>query len=380
MDLNRASSILFLWLINIIGYGQSLQNPDHERQFTIIGRIEGLKDQTKLFLFDYDTQKDIDSTFSKNNQFVLRGKRIEPKQLAISTALPDYHAVGFFWVDNDTVHLSGTLLQFKQAVLSGSKTEDEHRRYKALLVPFHQKRDSLTALKRKLQYKDSVARREVENGFIALETQTQAIKIEFIKQSPDSYVSAEFLRLFTLTKDLPKSQIQSLYLGLSNRLQRSAIGQRIREYLELSQDLAIGNHYIDFTQFDLAGNPVKVSDYKGKYVLLEFWGSGCVPCRAENPQMVELYKKYHPQELEIIGISLDIDKDRWRKAVEQDQLPWPQLSDLKGAYNKGVLIYNVPAMPSNFLIDSNGIIIGRDLRREKLKDKLAELFKKFPSH
>ncbi len=367
-------TLLFLLfdVIAFTGYGQVAK----ENPFTIVANIRGLKEGTKLYLFDYDTQEYIDSAFASNDRFTLRGTFREPKQLAISTAQPDYHAVGFFWVDQDTSYLTGNLGDFKRAVIKGSTTEDEYQQYKTLLIPIQQKRDSLSTIKRKLQYKDSLARAEVEKSFQTLDDEILATKVSFIKQHPDSYVGGEFLRLFTLTKELPKETIQSLYKGLSPKLQQSGSGQRVEYYLRLSNNVQIGHTYLDFTQKDLAGQDVRVSDFKGKYTLLEFWSSGCVPCRAENPQLVKLYHQYHPQGLEIVGVSLDVDKQRWKTAIEQDQLPWPQLSDLKGAYNQGAMIYNIPGMPSNFLIDTDGKIIGKDLRRDKLVDKLVEIFGK----
>ncbi|AUD02140.1 TlpA disulfide reductase family protein [Spirosoma pollinicola] len=374
MILKTILTVLICQTLTCICIGQNRGDDPKKHHFVIIGIIDGLENNTKLSLFDYDTQMVIDSALSQGNKFVLQGNFNEPKQLAIATAYPNYRAVGFFWVDRDSVYLTGNVNTFKQAVLKGSKTEDENLQYKALLLPIQHKRDSLAAVKRKLQFKDSTARQGVEDSFVELEKQVQATKVNFIEQYPDSFVSVEFLRLFTLTKELTKPTIQRLYKGLSTKLQRSSIGERIQEYLQHSSNIGLGDHYVDFGQITLGGQPVKLSDFKGKYILLEFWGSGCIPCRAENPELVKLYKQYHPQGLEIVGVSLDTDRERWQKAVEQDQLPWPQVSDLKGAYNRGVLIYNVPGMPSNFLIDSNGKIVGKNLRRDKLRNKLVAIF------
>jgi peroxiredoxin len=376
MSLKSAFYIVLLWLVYLTNYGQKLGSVTQEHKFIIVGKVEGLKDSTKLYLFNFNTAKAIDSALVQDSQFWLRGKFSEPEQFSVSTKYiyQNYHSTGYFWIDQDTIQLTGTLKKLEQAIVEGSKTENENREYKAQLIPIQHKKDSLSALKRRLQYKDSLARTAVENSFINLDEEIRSTQVKFIKQHPNSYVGGEFLRLFALTKQLPKSTIQTLYLGLSGELQNSTIGQHIQDYLQLSQNIHIGDTFTDFTQVDLAGRTVKFSDFKGKYILLEFWSSGCVPCRAENPQMVELYKQYHAQGLEIVGISLDEDRERWKKAIEQDHLPWPQLSDLKGAYNKGFLIYDVAGVPTNFLIDSTGKIIGRDLRRDKLKSKLVAIF------
>ncbi|GAB2565091.1 redoxin domain-containing protein [Spirosoma aerophilum] len=378
MSLKSAFCISLLWLTCLTIYGQKLGEVTKAHKFVIIGKVEGLTDSTILYLFNFNTAKAIDSALVQDGQFWLRGQFTEPEQFSVSTkyVYQNYHSTGYFWIDGDTIHLTGTLKKLEQAIIKGSKMENESRQYKELLIPIQHQRDSLSSVKRRLQYKDSLARAAVENGFIKLDEAIRSTQVKFIKQHPNSYVGVEFLRLFALTRELPKSTIQTLYSGLSGELQKSTIGQHIQEYLQLSQDIQIGDTFTDFTQVDLAGRTVKFSAFKGKYTLLEFWSSGCVPCRAENPQMVELYKQYHAQGLEIVGISLDEDRERWKRAIEQDQLPWPQLSDLKGAFNKGALIYDVAGLPTNFLIDSTGKIIGRDLRRDKLKSKLVGIFNK----
>ena len=124
---------------------------------------------------------------------------------------------------------------------------------------------------------------------------------------------------------------------------------------------------------DTNGKARKLSDFNGKVVLLEFWASNCVPCRQENPNLVKTYEKYRPKGFEIFAVSQDITKTSWLKAIEKDKLPWLQVSDLKGRDNSASLIYGINAIPDNFLIDQNGIIIARYLRGEKLNDKLDEL-------
>ncbi len=130
---------------------------------------------------------------------------------------------------------------------------------------------------------------------------------------------------------------------------------------------------MDFEMEDPNGEIRKLSDFEGKLVLLEFWSSNCIPCRKENPNLVKTYEKFNPKGFEIFAVSQDIKKESWLKAIEKDSLPWIQVSDLKGHENSASLIYGVHAIPDNFLIDRNGIIIERDIRGERLNAKLKEL-------
>jgi thiol-disulfide isomerase/thioredoxin len=124
------------------------------------------------------------------------------------------------------------------------------------------------------------------------------------------------------------------------------------------------------------GHIVKLADYKGKYVLIDFWASWCGPCRRENPNLVKTYAEYHPKGFEILGISLDKKEDRqkWLDAIHKDGLTWTQVSDLQGWDNAAAKAYNVQAIPMNYLLDPNGKIIGKYLRGQNLDDKLKEIF------
>lgn len=135
--------------------------------------------------------------------------------------------------------------------------------------------------------------------------------------------------------------------------------------------------YRDLTMNDLTGKEVKLSQWvgKGNYVLVDFWASWCGPCRAEMPFVVESYKRYHDRGYEIVGVSFDVKHDAWADAVERLGMTWPQMSDLKGWRCAAVATYGVEAIPSNILVDPQGVIVAADLRGENLLNTLAEIYK-----
>jgi len=131
----------------------------------------------------------------------------------------------------------------------------------------------------------------------------------------------------------------------------------------------------DFKQPNVNGKEISLSDYKGKYVLIDFWASWCLPCREENKNVKWVYEQYRSKGFTVLGISIDIlaDKQKWLNAIKEDQLTWPQVSDLKKE-NEAAKLYGITTIPSNVLIDTNGKIIGKDLKGKDLKDALVALF------
>lgn len=135
--------------------------------------------------------------------------------------------------------------------------------------------------------------------------------------------------------------------------------------------------YMDFEQAGPDGKMIKVSNYvgKNKLVLIDFWASWCGPCRAEMPNVVKTYTDFHAKGLEVLGVSLDMDKEKWLDAIAMLKMAWPQMSDLQGWDNAAAELYHVRSIPSNVLIDQNGKIVGKDLRGEELYSKMKELLK-----
>ncbi|MDX1940132.1 MAG: TlpA disulfide reductase family protein [Saprospiraceae bacterium] len=148
----------------------------------------------------------------------------------------------------------------------------------------------------------------------------------------------------------------------------------LQRQLDAVKSFEVGGTAPDFTQKTPAGEEMKLSDLRGKVVLVDFWASWCGPCRRENPNVVKMYNEYKDKGFEILGVSLDQDKGRWLQAIEKDGLTWRHVSDLKGWQNEVAQLYSVSAIPHTILLDAEGKIIARNLRGPALENKLAELF------
>lgn len=221
--------------------------------------------------------------------------------------------------------------------------------------------------------KMSMARSKALNGAPVTMTFYEELIADFVQSHPDSHVSVDLMDFFTQNTIQP-NVVDPMYNALSKRMQNSEKVLGWVKKLEQAKLAVSGNQTApSFTLNDTDGNPVSLESYRGSYLLLDFWASWCMPCRAENPNVLAAYKKYKDKNFKVLGVSLDEQKEAWIKAINEDKLPWKQLSDLKGASSEVVKMYNITTIPSNVLINPNGKIVGINLRGEDLHDRLAEL-------
>jgi peroxiredoxin len=146
--------------------------------------------------------------------------------------------------------------------------------------------------------------------------------------------------------------------------------------VELLGKTAVGAMAPEISLPDPDGNIVKLSSFRGRYVLVDFWAKWCGPCRRENPNLVRAYRKFKGDNFEIIGVSLDKKKEDWLQAIEEDQLDWIQVSDLKYFDSQAAKDYNISAIPFSVLINPDGIIIEKNLRGTALEKALSQYLTK----
>lgn len=190
---------------------------------------------------------------------------------------------------------------------------------------------------------------------------------DHFQQYPNSYINAELLN----SAGFSELQKKEIFKKFSKRLTENSYGDKLRFEID---SLFIDGYAPVFTQNDTAGKVVKLDSFRGKYVFLDFWASWCVPCRAENPNLVNAVKTYGKNNFTIIGISLDEDKKAWMAAIKADGLNWTHVSDLKKRYDNDVSVkYDVYSIPANFLLDPSGKIIAKNLRGKELLEILGKV-------
>jgi len=364
-------------------------------KFVLKGYITNLKDG-KVFLRYMNAQgkNSFDSVVLQNGFFRFEGEISEPVMVNLngkttSRSMEDPNYTNFFISPGQTDIILANQA-FKEAKIVGSALQDEYgdlmyarrKLSKRWQVVF----DTLRAINSRsnFQYQETK-----DWALTPYNAESKELTEKFIQTHPTSYITAYLLRFERSMSDI---LLQGYYDRFPENVQRSTYGKTIKEELESRKKGVPGTMAAAFSSKDLEGKMLSLEDYKGKYVLLDFWASWCLPCRKGNPHLKELYAKYKTKGFEVIGVT-DDDRapDAWKKAVAQDGLPWKTiLRGLKMTMigenmntdrtNDIASRYNISSLPTQVLIDPNGKIIGRyggdgGEIHDALDSKLIELFK-----
>lgn len=343
--------------------------------FTARGYIKGLPDgEVYLAYGSFNTMK-ADTVISKNGAFVFKGHVEEPCYAMLFTH--DYRLKVDLFIDTGMVDIKGDINALDETKIKGSSIVNEYAAYNQWILDSRKPVQKIyEAWMNAYNNGDSLKSNEYRQRFTAARDSQSvaqaAAQLKFIQQHPRSYISA--WELMHLIDGHSLQQGAALFNGLSPAIQQSKQGQEIAARIALLSKVETGSMAPVFSQVNLDDKNISLADYKGKYVLLEFWASWCGPCRAEIPNLINEYEQYKSKGFDILSVSLDDDKAKWKAAMEQHHMQWAQVSDLKGWKNDVARLYGINAVPANFLIDPQGKIIAQNLRGEVLGNTLKALF------
>ena len=368
-------------------------------QYTISAELVGNVDGKMVYLrSSADDKSTIDSTSVKDGKFTFIGHVDYPQffNIIIVKNKDDYgQPIIPLFVENSKITISAVLdsipkqgynqygfYHYNAVKISGSKSQDKYASFLKNYAPLSNRKNELFMVEynQVLDAQKNNVHRPISEK-LSNATKTDEAQKErdvyvrkFILDNSDNmvglYIAKDYLTLFS------QKEINQILQNFTPEIINSEAGKSFASKASEVRKSAPGAKFIDFAFKDSKGKTIKLSDRlgKGKFVLLEFWASWCVPCRAEIPHLKEVYKLYHPLGFDMISVSMDTDKEKWLKAVQDERMDWLQISDLKGLKGGVSKLYNFYGIPACFLIDDKGYIVGTEMRGAWLDKKLIELY------
>ncbi|MGV6861526.1 MAG: redoxin domain-containing protein [Putridiphycobacter sp.] len=367
----------------------------------ITGTVEGA-DNNKVVLYSFDGQNEViidSTTIDDNGEYVLETdtKELKYYALMIETGQQgEMPVILFLDEDSKEVDVSGSLPKFAEnVVISGSVYSNDAKDYQDYSYQFFDAKSNIYNQLQNANMQDSATIITLIDELDSLNAITKTYAKEYIEEKPESPASWLMLREFYPSTGLDGFDESNLdyYSKVANAMREKypyseypdMIMQdemAIRNQIEMMKNQAAMQTAGPQLAPDIAlqtpeGKELKLSDLRGKVVLLDFWASWCMPCRQENPNVVANYERFKSKGFTVFSVSLDTDKAAWEQAIKSDNLSWPNhVSDLKGWQTPVIQQYGVNSIPSSFLIDQDGYIIASNLRGAALEQKLLEVLGK----
>ncbi|WP_268034139.1 TlpA disulfide reductase family protein [Algoriphagus sp. PAP.12] len=257
--------------------------------------------------------------------------------------------------------------------IEGSKDSKEMLKLEQLMIAYQEEVNQLNeAYYEAMSNNNSEEIKAIQTKALELEA-NQAEKVkDMITSMGDSFASLAAIGLLNPKTDFPF--MDELVARLNSNYPNTKSIMQLKQQLDELRVLSVGQPAPEIALTNPNGELIKLSDFKGKYVMIDFWAAWCKPCRQENPNVVRLYNEYNSKGFEVLGVSLDRTREDWVKAIQEDGLLWPQVSDLKYFNSEAAELYQINAIPATYLIDPDGNILAKDLRGPSLEKKLAEIF------
>lgn len=281
------------------------------------------------------------------------------------------------FLEQGEITVKSNINNIHDATVEGSETHKAYDDFMKSLATFDEEIAALGQQYQKVKTDgDEESMNIVEVEYEAMEKMKSQSILDYAKTNNESVASAFIIMSNSYMFEL--DELDEVTSGFSDNISTSYYVEYLKDRVSTLKSVAVGQKYVDFTLNDPEGNPIPLSSViDGKYVLVDFWASWSGPCRAENPNVVEVYKTYHEKGFDVFGVSFDKDHDKWVEAIKEDSLTWTHVSDLQGWNSVAAKLYAIRSIPQNILIDPDGIIIEKNLRGKELQIKLADLLGPF---
>ena len=342
--------------------------------FVITGKMEGADTGKIIFVHREADNKIFDTAILTKGAFELKGK--------VTGGMAAYNCFVEgkdddrleILMENKKITIAAKSDSLEKAIITGSASQTDYDLLKQQTKLANEGMEKIMAQEKAADVNGTLKNVEdsLDKIYMAYDSLKQMQIAAFAKEHTKSLAAA-----YAVSRNLliePKLEIiEPVYMAFDSTVQQSRFGKTISETIAAIKRTAVGVVAPDFTMNDKDDKPVALSSTRGKIVLVDFWASWCGPCRRENPNVVKAYAKFHAKGFNILGVSLDKDKDKWVEAIAKDKLTWQHVSDLKGWGNEAAKAYGIRAIPANVLLDKDGKILAKNLRGEELTKKLEEL-------
>lgn len=357
--------------IAISAIGLFFTSCNQGEQFKLTGNISG-QPEGKVYLSKVQDNElvKIDSAELKEGVFEFVGTVASPQRYFIQ--LDGKKEALQFFIENSNININADVEKLAEAKVVGSAEQDVYAAYKESQKVFNEKNmDLRKEYMAARNAQDQAKMDSIRDVAMKMEEEADAVTDEFLKNNATSVVSG-FIK-YRMTGGMELAKMEEMYNAMPENVKASIYGVKIKDKIELLNSVAVGKTAPDFTLNTPEETPFSLSSLKGKVVVIDFWASWCGPCRRENPHMVELYKEVNERGVEFLGVSLDKDKDKWLKAIEDDGLIWKHVSDLKYWNSEAAKMYGISGIPATVLLDQNGVIVAKNLRSAELKVEIEKL-------
>ncbi|MGV3459314.1 MAG: redoxin domain-containing protein [Flavobacterium sp.] len=365
-----------------------------ENEFEIEGKIDKSLDGKNVILEKqggYMGFVPVDTAKVENGKFVFKGTVTDPELHFVNiegmqgkVELILEHGEIELDVDKDSIFKTKQGGTFNNEKLNEYYTDINKIRKK--MIDFQKKNQD--AMMKAYKANDTVAMSKLNKVYSEISKEMQDNAYKFVEKNPKAYITVLLIKQMAGMQSKPMSEIKKYYDALDADLKKTKEGKELGEMIKNNGmppavpqtpegDAAAtpGKQAAGFSAPNPDGKTVSLKESLGKVTIIDFWASWCPPCRKENPAVVAMYKELHPKGLNIIGVSLDDNKDSWKKAIAADGLTWTHVSNLKKWNDPIAKLYGVESVPATFVLDAEGNIVARDLRGAELKAKVKELLK-----